>query len=42
MTRVIGILPLHQRGMSWEQIARALHVAPPKRVATVQRETRVD
>jgi hypothetical protein len=41
MTRVIGILPLHQRGMSWEQIARALHVAPPKRVATVQRETRV-
>lgn len=33
MTRVIGILPLHRRGMSWEQIARALRVAAPKRVA---------
>lgn len=36
MTRVIGILPLHQRGMSWEQIARALRVAAPKRMAAVQ------
>ncbi len=32
MTRVIGILPLHKRGMSWDQIARVLRVAPAKRV----------
>jgi hypothetical protein len=36
VTRVIGILPLHQRGMSWDQIARALHVALPKRVVGTQ------
>jgi hypothetical protein len=36
MTRVIGILPLHKRGMSWDQIARVLRVAPPKRVAGAQ------
>lgn len=36
MTNVIGILPLHQRGMSWDQIARVLRVTTPKRMATVQ------
>lgn len=30
MTRVIGILPLHRRGMTWAQIARALRVSLPK------------
>ena len=32
ITHVIGILPLHQRGMSWAAIARALHVTEPKKV----------
>lgn len=36
ITHVIGILPLHRRGMSWDQIARALHIAPLRRVAAVQ------
>lgn len=36
MTHVIGILPLHQRGMNWDQIARALHLAAPKRMAVAQ------
>lgn len=39
MTRVIGILPLHQRGMSWEQIARALRVDAPKRMARAEGAT---
>ncbi len=34
-TTVIGILPLHRRGMSWDAIARALHVALPKKTAQV-------
>ena len=33
ITRVIGILPLHKHGMSWDAIARALHVDAPARVA---------
>jgi len=33
ITRVIGILPLYRRGMSWRAIARALQVAEPKKVA---------
>lgn len=40
MTRVIGILPLHRRGMDWEQIARVLRVAAPKRMAVIQAATR--
>jgi hypothetical protein len=36
MTHIIGILPLHKRGMSWDQIARVLRVAPPKRVVGAQ------
>jgi hypothetical protein len=36
MTRVIGILPLHRRGMGWEEIARALRVAMPRRMAAIR------
>lgn len=39
MTSVIGILPLHRRGMSWNQIARALRVAAPKRMAAAETRT---
>lgn len=34
-TRVIGILPLHQRGMTWDQIARAIRVAAPKNLVAI-------
>ena len=35
ITRVIGILPLHRRGMSWAAIARALHVSEPGKLAAI-------
>ena len=34
LTKVIGILPLHKRGMSWDAIARALRVDAPARMAS--------
>lgn len=31
MQDVVGILPMHKRGMNWAQIAQALGLAPPRR-----------
>jgi hypothetical protein len=36
LTRVIGILPLHKRGMSWDAIARVLRVDSPARIARAE------
>ena len=35
--KIVGILPLRKRSMSWDAIARALRVPAPGRIATAAR-----